>query len=286
MTSIHTVLRTLLLAGVSVFHLTLGAWAAVPPKHQEEQLLPSLLPFAPVVLSLQAQQAKQALLAKASVYQGQGDPDGHLQDELEALLQRLLAVAPAEATEGLNDRVARVAGAWQQVWGPYDYRSNKRGVDPTTSVDSIFQVVFPSACTSQAGHYYNVMPLRTKQGQPTDKVILLRGVYQLGGSSPRQTATDHLNVRFTNFSGVYLKRLKPPLPTLTGLPALVEGKQLKPHFLILPSPLVKLFLGRGQLQEVYTDDTLRVTYGQSDTQRKMGASRPYLYILTRVEQHP
>ena len=46
------------------------------------------------------------------------------------------------------------------MWGPYDYRNEKRGVDPELGVDEIYQIVFKD------GYYYNVSP-NFKKGDKT-----------------------------------------------------------------------------------------------------------------------
>lgn len=49
---------------------------------------------------------------------------------------------------------------------------------------------------------------------------------------------------------------------------------------MVPGLIVRLFFGGGGLREVYTDDTLRVTFGDGDLDDR---SEESLYIMRRVE---
>ncbi|MEL6318474.1 MAG: hypothetical protein AAFR16_12655, partial [Pseudomonadota bacterium] len=49
---------------------------------------------------------------------------------------------------------------------------------------------------------------------------------------------------------------------------------------IVPKLLVRLFFGGGGLREVYTDDTLRITYGARSLSDR---SEEFIYVMTRVE---
>jgi hypothetical protein len=66
---------------------------------------------------------------------------------------------------------------------------------------------------------------------------------------------------------------------LWELPALVEAKQLPNRVTIVPTLIVKIFFGGDSLREIYTDDTLRLTYGSEGPE---DSEREYLYVLTRV----
>jgi hypothetical protein len=205
---------------------------------------------------------KQEIVSLAETFKGQGDSDGSKQKQLEVLVSKLLELNPQPP---VKERLNLLFGAWKQVWGPYEYRKNDRGVDPTLDVNNIYQVVFN-------GYYYNVNPSLDRNGKPK-KIVLLRGKISLDENSD-----DTLIARFTN-----LREIK-ELPSegnlkLKDLPALSEAKKLKSEKTTLPSFLVRLFFGGGTLQEVYTDQDLRITFG---TGRDQSVSN-YVYILTRVK---
>lgn len=201
------------------------------------------------------------ILATASRYTGQGDPDRSIQRELERLVADLLEEAPQPS---VRDRLPLLYGAWKQVWGPYAYRRNDRGVDPRLDVDQIYQVVF------SGGYYYNVNP-QLKGGRPT-KIVLLRGEFKLDDAD-----VNSLSVRFTNLRSAPLE-----LPTgleLIDLPALSESRRLPGEKTTLPSFLVRAFFGGGTLREVYTSPRLRLTFGTGSD----GSVNDSLYVLERVK---
>lgn len=234
---------TLLLSVILLTPFASGMAAASPP------------------LSPEAKAIKDDLLKLARSFAGQGDPDFSKQRQLEVLVDKLLAAAPQPP---VRERLALLQGPWKQVWGPYDYGSNgERGVDPESDPDTIHQVVFPG------GYYYNVVVLYPTSRKP-ERVGLLRGVYELDDQDP-----TFLKVRFTNFPG---NTGVPEDISLTQLPALAEQDALPAPTTIVPSLIVKLFFGGGILREVYTDDTLRITFGAEGTDR----SRESIYILERV----
>jgi hypothetical protein len=213
--------------------------------------------------SNEVRELKQGIWACAYAWQGQGDPDGSKQSELELAVYRLLDRCPQP---DVKDRLPLITGAWQQIWGPYTYRDDSRGVDPTLDPKHIYQVVFP-------GHYYyNVSPSRDKQGQSKHRTGLLRGEYKL---DPKHR--NALKIHFTHLRGV--KGTPPEGFTYTQLPALSEQKKLN-QFTLLPSLFVRLFFGGGMLTEVYTDDDMRITFGSSNREFK----KSYIYILKRVPQ--
>ena len=67
------------------------------------------------------------------------------------------------------------------------------------------------------------------------------------------------------------------------LPALAEKDALPEMKTLLPSVLVKIFLGGGELNEVYTDQDLRLAYGKGNRDR---SGRETLYIMTRATDSP
>jgi hypothetical protein len=209
----------------------------------------------------QAAELKQALMEQAEALKGLGDPDRRHQATLNVLVNQLLAACPQAP---IQDRLPLLAGPWQQVWGPYTYRGSDRGVDPRLDPNNIYQVVF------QQGFYYNVSPDRDRLGRPKDRTILLRGEYKLDPKRP-----NVINVRFTNLRAVPGIQRTPY--AYTQLPILFETGRIKDTTL-LPPFFVRLFFGGGSLQEVYTDQDLRITYGSDKNNLKDN----YLYILKRV----
>lgn len=205
---------------------------------------------------------KQDILNTAESFKGQGDPDGSKQKQLEVLVAKLLELNPQPP---LNQRLPLIYGAWKQIWGPYEYRNNKRGVDPSLDVENIYQVVF------EDGYYYNVNPSLNKKGKPT-KTILLRGEYSLLSDS-----SNFLRAKFTD-----LRRIK-GLPSnglnFEDLPRLSESGDLPKERNALPPFFVRLFFGGGYLEEVYTDSDLRITFGTGEDNEVQN----YIYILKRVK---
>ncbi len=204
---------------------------------------------------------KTELVKVASQYIGQGDPDFKIQNELMPYVERLLELAPQEP---IKNRLDLLAGAWQQVWGPYEYRKNDRSVDPTTDVNNIYQVVFPD------GYYYNVTNNLNRFSKDIRKVTLLRGEFNVNGG-------DDLKVQFNKLTSI--KKLPENLRHV-DLPALSESNELAGEKTDLSSELVKRFFKGGILSEVYTDADLRITIGQSDDENGV---QGYLYVLKRVK---
>lgn len=208
---------------------------------------------------------KQQILALATAYSGQGDPDYSKQQALEALIAPLLALAPQPP---VADRLELLAGAWRQVWGPYDYRGTGRGVDPQLAANEIYQVVF------REGFYYNVTPLWANGNPARERIGMLKGRYKLDPALP-----DALRVRFVDYPGF---SQRPGGYELWQLPAALETGVLVNDIDIVPTPVVKLFFGTGALKEIYTDGDMRLLYGASDT----SFSDPYLYVMTRSGDVP
>jgi hypothetical protein len=118
---------------------------------------------------------KQAILTQAEAYKGQGDSDRSKQKNLEVLVDQLLKASPQS---DVKTRLPLLQGAWQQVWGPYIYKNNSRGVDPAINPDHIYQVVFPG------GYYYNVSPDWQQKSSKPARTVLLRGEYTLDKHEP------------------------------------------------------------------------------------------------------
>jgi hypothetical protein len=207
---------------------------------------------------------KSEIVSLAKSFAGQGDPDFSKQKAFDPLIKKLLLTNPQSP---LKDRLPVLFGAWKQIWGPYDYSGNKRGVDPEIGVDEIYQVVFPG------GYYYNVTPLYKGGDRTRERIALLRGEFKLDPVDP-----DVLLVRFTRYPG--LSGRPQSGPDLPGLPRLIEEGKLQSDISIVPTWIVRLFFGAGALREVYTDADLRILYGADSNRFKS----PALYIMTRVVQ--
>jgi hypothetical protein len=216
----------------------------------------------PVAASTEeVRRVKARIVALAQSFAGQGDPDFARQNAFAPLIAELLSLRPQAP---VADRLPRLFGPWRQVWGPYDYRGNSRGVDAEIDIDEIYQVVLPG------GVYYNVTPLARGSDRNRERIALLRGEYRPDPDQP-----DVLLVRFTRYPG--LSTRPTPGPALYELPALVESRTLEPDISIVPTWLVRLFFGGGALKEVYTDDELRILYGGGSAR----FDRPALYVMTR-----
>jgi hypothetical protein len=205
---------------------------------------------------------KKKILDLAHKYSGQGDPDFSKQNAFQPLIAELLSLQPQLP---VRSRINVLAGAWKQIWGPYNYRGSERIVDPELAGNEIYQIVSP------AGYYYNVTPLIDKRGAGFERIGLLKGEYRF---DPDQS--DVLKVRFVKYPGL---SKRPAAPTqLFELPELVESGKLEPDISIVPSFIVKIFFGGGAPKEIYTDATLRILYGSNNDQFKT----PALYIMSRV----
>jgi hypothetical protein len=204
---------------------------------------------------------KTQILELARSYEGKADPDQALQKNLDLLVSELLAKSQMPP---VKDRLPLIAGAWKQVWGPYDYSNDEGGIDPTLGIFEIYQVV------SAQGFYYNVAPLYPGGNKTREQIGLLRGEFTLNPVEP-----NVLDVRFTDYPGV---DPRPSDLNLWELAALAEVGQLPNAIVVVPSPLVKQFFKGGSLEEVYTDYDLRLLYG-----RKLPPStRKFLYVMTRM----
>jgi hypothetical protein len=213
-------------------------------------------------LADQVASVKKKILDLALKYSGQGDPDFSKQNAFQPLIAELLSLQPQLP---VRSRINVLAGAWKQIWGPYNYRSSDRTVDPELAGNEIYQIVSP------AGYYYNVTPLIDKKGVGFERIGLLKGEYRF---DPDQS--DVLKVRFIKYPGL---SKRPAAPTqLFELPELVESGKLEPDISIVPSFIVKIFFGGGALKEIYTDSTLRLLYGSNNDQFKT----PSLYVMSRV----
>lgn len=237
-----------------------------------KNLLSSLLLVGTVLLGQHAysknydgsvEDLKKQILELAKSYEGKADPDQSLQKNLEVLVNELVAKKPMPP---VSERLLQIAGAWKQVWGPYDYRNDDGGIDPTLGVSEIYQVVSPQ------GYYYNVAPYYPNGDKSIEQIGLLRGEYKLASVEENKLA-----VRFTDYPGV---ESRPSGLNLWELPALAEAGTLPNPITIVPSEIVKRFFKGGTLDEIYTDEDMRILYGQ----KVQPSTRRFLYIMTRVSQ--
>lgn len=210
----------------------------------------------------QVEAIRARILDLARIHSGYGDPDFSRQRSFEPLIAELLAVAPQPP---VRERIALLAGAWKQVWGPYSYRGSSRGIDPELDIDHIYQVVFGG------GYYYNVVPLVDRLDRKRQRIALLRGEYRFDSDQP-----DVLRVRFTQYPGLSTQRAADT--ALFELPGLVESGRLRPDTRIVPTWVVRTLFGGGALREVYTDESLRILYGASSPAFKDAS----LYIMERA----
>lgn len=206
---------------------------------------------------------KAQIVGLAKIYEGQGDPDFSKQKRLDVLVNKLLALSPQPP---ISERLPLLDGVWKQVWGPYDYRNDDRGVDPNLGVKEIYQVV------SRDGFYYNVSPLYKNGDKKKERIGLLRGEFKLD-----QNFKDVIRVKFTNYPGV---NPRPKGVRIWELAEAAEAGELENKITILPSIFVKLFFGGGALREVYTDKDLRLAYGSNGK----SFERESLYVMVRVGQ--
>ncbi|MCO5144005.1 MAG: hypothetical protein M9962_13020 [Oligoflexia bacterium] len=211
---------------------------------------------------LEVDKLKEEILSLAKSYEGQGDPDQSKQKSLDKLVNKLLALKPMPPA---SERISLIIGTWRQVWGPYEYRKDDGSVDPELGVNEIYQVVFKD------GFYYNVAPFYKNGNRSQEKIGLLRGEYQLVTE-----AKNALSVKFTDYPGV---EPRPSNYNLWELPVMAENNTLENRITILPSWIVRAFFKGGTLDEVYTDEDLRITYGKSNKP----SARRSLYILSRVK---
>lgn len=198
---------------------------------------------------------KREILQLAEAYRGQNDPKGDKQDRLNRKISALLREAPQSPTE---DRTANLVGAWEQVWGPYDYSgSGKLEIDPGNA----YQVIH------EDGYYYNI----TRSTLHGKKITaFLRGEYVVTG--------EQVDVRFTR-NIFYVNGWVPTGSSMYDLAGLAESGVINGPD--IPVPAGRGPKGReGRLREVYIDDDLRITYGS-----RPGDDPSYgdLYVLKRAE---
>ncbi len=210
--------------------------------------------------TVEISELKAEIISLAETFQGQGDEDFSKQNQLQILVDQLLELNPQAP---IQDRLPLLYGTWYQVWGPYNYTSPERIVDPELGVKEIYQVVSPE------GHYYNVSPNYRDGDLSKERIGLLRGEYTLSKDSP-----NGLDVKFTKFPGVSKRPTDKPIWELASQ---AEEGTLQNGITIVPTFVVRWFFGGGTLVEVYTDQDLRITYGTNSKNFK----EPFLYIMTK-----
>lgn len=203
---------------------------------------------------------KAELVMRASKYTGLGDPDFKIQNELEPLVKRILELNPQPP---VKDRLPLLYGVWKQVWGPYDYQGDDRGVDPSIEPNEIYQVIDP------AGFYYNVSPSYKNGDRKKERINYLKGQYRLSEKNP-----NGLDVKFRKFPGM---KKRPDGRPIYDFVKEAEDGNLPNQVTIVPTFIVRLFFGGGTLVEVYTDSNLRILYGSNDDEFK----NKYLYVMIR-----
>lgn len=210
---------------------------------------------------------KHQIVQLAESFYGQGDPDYSKQKKIEVLVGRLLTLAPQPS---IKDRLNYLYGTWKQVWGPYDYRNDdRRGVDPELGIEEIYQSIFPG------GYYYNISPLYRDGDHKQVRTGLLRGEYELD-----KTNSNRLNVHFTSYRGI---EGRPPENTaIWKLAPMEESDTLDNEATIVPWLIVQLFFGSGSLDEIYTDNDLRICYGSNGN----SDARKAIYVMTKVKDTP
>ncbi len=197
---------------------------------------------------------KKEIVALAESYRGEDDPKGERQDNLNKKISKLLKVAPQTPS---SERTRRIAGAWEQVWGPYNYENQgPLKTDPSY----IYQIV------DESGFYYNI----TRSEFDGQKITaFLRGEFDPEG--------DRLRIRFTS-NIFYVNGWLPKGTSLTELARLVEGGILNgPE---VPSGGQGPKGKRGFLREVFVDDEIRITYGSEENDAPGTGN---LYVLKRVK---
>ena len=197
---------------------------------------------------------KKEIINLAESYRGQDDPQGTKQDKLNTKIARLLREAPQSPAQ---DRVSDLAGAWEQVWGPYRYgRQGRLEIDPSY----VYQVVH------EDGYYYNITRSEVRGKKIT---AFLRGEYVANG--------DRLDVRFTR-NIFYVGGWIPNGISIYDVAVLAESGVINGPD--IPVPEGQGPKGReGRLREVYVDGDLRITYGsEAGADPNVGD----LYVLRRV----
>jgi hypothetical protein len=207
--------------------------------------------------------AKAELIEMAQSFAGQADPDRSKQNALEPLVQKLLALSPQPP---VAERLKFLQAPWKQVWGPYTYKDDNRGIDPDLGIEEIYQVVF------EGGYYYNVSPVFKNGDKNQIRTGFLRGEYTLDARHK-----NAINVRFKRYPGI--EGRPKDGRQIWELAKDAEAGTLIDQITIVPTWIVRLFFGGGSLNEVYTDADLRITYGADTTEFK----DDYLYVMTRAK---
>jgi PAP_fibrillin len=193
---------------------------------------------------------KAAVLRVSERAQGTCDQDDN-NPVVAAVVNRLtdrLVAAAGSRTEA--QKLPQVAGAWKQVWSNLDSSS-----PVCTRADQIYQVVSPD------GFYWNIAENVVPGGASVQG--FLRGQYEV--------TPNFLRIQFTR------QAVSPVLvPTGTDLVDLA-GQAEAGAFTPLPdSPPVGV---RGELQNTYVDDDLRIVRGRDDRP----GSPESIFVLVRAD---
>lgn len=193
---------------------------------------------------------KAAILGISERAQGTCDEDDNnrvVAAILNRLTDRLVAVTGSRTEP---EKLPQVTGGWKQVWSDLD-----SGSPICTSADDIYQVVFPD------GYYWNIAELAAP-GAPASQGFL-RGAYEV--------TPDFLEIEFTRQAVSPV--VSPPGTDLVDLAGRAEAGAFVP----LPAgPPVGV---RGELQNTYVDDDLRIVRGLDD---RPGATAS-IFVLVRAD---
>jgi hypothetical protein len=204
---------------------------------------------------------KAEILRLATSFSGKGDPDFQLQRQLDPLVERLVDLCQPPS---VGERAGLLEGTWKQVWGPYNYRSLDRSVDPALDTASIYQFVEGNR------RYANVCIVFDSADRARPRVSLLRGELQPGDRG------DSLAYSFTGY--YVLPGVDPASLRLADLPRSFSAGELTAARPVMPGWLVRLLSTDGVLREVYTDESLRLLYAHPHGKPE----KAHLYVMTRV----
>ncbi len=188
------------------------------------------------------EQLKQSILSIASANTSRTDNYPEVRNQLQPLVNELLALAP-DLLEA--EKLPQVVGGWRNLWSDMPFGP---GVDPT----QVYQAV------SSAGYYYNISRVVTNQGDFTG---FLRGAYSDQGC--------FLNIEFTANS------IRADFFAAgTHLLALAEAFEAQ----TIPATSIPGPIGvKGVLVNAYVDRDLRIVTGNSSSDADMS-----IFILERA----
>jgi hypothetical protein len=189
------------------------------------------------------EQLKQSIRSIASANTSRTDNFLEVRNQLQPLVNELLALAPDRLEA---EKLPQVVGAWRNLWSDMPFGE---GVDPT----QVYQAV------SSAGYYYNISRIVTAQGEFTG---FLRGAYSDQGS--------YLDIEFTanSISPDFFAPGTQLLPLAEAFEAqTIPGTSI-------PGPIGV----KGVLINAYVDQDLRIVTGNSVSGTDLN-----LFILERAD---